>query len=75
MSNETVVIECFGGPLHGNEYALPADEMYLAVARPAKPLTEFEADDLVPVEIGRGYYKKAVGVDGKVYMLWEGWAK
>ena len=73
MDNASRVFRCFGGPLDGNDYALPAEETYLVVVKPEKPLADFERDELVPVATVSGRYKSATAVDGKLYMIWEGW--
>ena len=65
---------CFGGPLNGRDYEIPSGETRLVVARPRKgELAPIPSGEIVPLDMLSGEYKLALAVDGKLYMLWEGW--
>lgn len=73
---ETTRVTCFGGPLNGQAYEIPAGETHLIVAR-ARGGDPFEipSGEIIPLDMLRGEYKLAMAVDGKNYMLWEGWTE
>lgn len=73
---ETTRVTCFGGPLNGQAYEIPTGETRLAVTRVrGGDLSPIPSGELIPLDQIRGEYKLAMAVDGKHYMLWEGWSE
>lgn len=73
---EQMKVKCFGGPLNGEIYSIPSGETRLAVTRiRGGELHSIPSGEIIPLDQIKGEYKLAMAVDGKHYMLWEGWTE